>query len=64
VSAIVSLAKELGLKVVAEGVQTEAQLAILQGKGCDVVQGYLLGKPVSVDEFARKVEMGEWSLTR
>lgn len=62
VSAILGLAKELDLKVVAEGVETEAQLAILAGKGCDMIQGYLLGRPVSVEEFSNKIGSGEWRL--
>jgi diguanylate cyclase len=60
VSAILGLAKELALKVVAEGVETEDQLAILAGKGCDMIQGYLLGRPVSAEEFTNKIGSGEW----
>ena len=62
VSAILGLAKELDLKVVAEGVETEGQLAILAGKGCDMIQGYLLGRPTSAEEFADKIGSGEWRL--
>jgi diguanylate cyclase (GGDEF)-like protein/PAS domain S-box-containing protein len=54
--AIVSLAHSLGLKVVAEGVENKAQLAFLTGAGCDMVQGYLLGRPQPGDalrEFVR-----------
>jgi EAL domain-containing protein (putative c-di-GMP-specific phosphodiesterase class I) len=43
----VALAKTLNLKVVAEGVETEAQQAFLTELGCNTLQGYLLGKPVS-----------------
>ncbi|KAF0100394.1 MAG: diguanylate cyclase/phosphodiesterase [bacterium] len=64
VSAIFGLAKELGLRVVAEGVESERQLAILAGKGCDQVQGYLLGRPVSAAELTHKVESGEWRLAQ
>jgi diguanylate cyclase (GGDEF)-like protein len=63
VSMIVSLAREMELKVVAEGVETEAQLAFLDGKGCDLIQGFLLGRPVAPDELARRVDAGEWRLT-
>ncbi len=62
VSVIISLAKELGVKVVAEGVETEAQLALLTGKGCDLVQGYLLGRPVAAEALANRVEQGEWKV--
>ena len=45
VSAIVRLAHTLGLQVVAEGVETELQLAHLRAMGCDYAQGFLLGRP-------------------
>jgi len=45
--AVVNLAKALGLKVVAEGVETEGQRRILQEFGCDQLQGYLFAKPMS-----------------
>lgn len=44
-SAVLAMAQRLGLYTVAEGVETENQLQILSQLGCDVVQGYLLGKP-------------------
>nr|WP_318384655.1 EAL domain-containing protein [uncultured Enterobacter sp.] len=53
VSAIVALAKTLNLRVVAEGVETEEQQAFLTDLGCNTLQGYLLGKPVSAQEAAR-----------
>jgi EAL domain-containing protein (putative c-di-GMP-specific phosphodiesterase class I) len=43
--AIVGLGHELGLEVVAEGVEQTAQLRFLADSGCDVVQGYLVGRP-------------------
>jgi diguanylate cyclase (GGDEF)-like protein len=46
VAAIVNMARALALRVVAEGVETPEQLAILKSLGCDEAQGYLLGKPV------------------
>ena len=45
-----SYAQRLGLHIVAEGVETESQLQILSQLGCDVVQGYLLGKPQTLEK--------------
>jgi EAL domain-containing protein (putative c-di-GMP-specific phosphodiesterase class I) len=45
IRAIITLGQSLRLRVVAEGVETEAQLALLRGLGCDEVQGFLHGKP-------------------
>lgn len=46
VSSIISLGQNLEQEVIAEGVETEAQLQVLTELGCDLVQGYLLGKPL------------------
>lgn len=53
VKAIIALGHSLGLRVVAEGVETPAQLAYLVERGCDEVQGYLFSKPVPAHEFTR-----------
>ncbi|MEO5859324.1 MAG: EAL domain-containing protein [Pyrinomonadaceae bacterium] len=47
---IISLAKNLRMRVVAEGIETEAQLRVLQNLGCDLGQGYLMAKPKSREE--------------
>lgn len=51
VCAAIAMAQGLGLKVVAEGVETREQLRILAGYGCDVAQGYLFSKPVTAGEL-------------
>lgn len=52
VKAVLLLARELGLRVVAEGVETAEQLELLRSHGCDAYQGYFYGRPVPADEFA------------
>jgi diguanylate cyclase (GGDEF)-like protein len=52
VSAIIALAHSLEMDVVAEGVETQSQLDKLRAMMCDEMQGFLLGKPVSADDFA------------
>jgi EAL domain-containing protein (putative c-di-GMP-specific phosphodiesterase class I) len=39
------------MRVVAEGVETEAQFTLLRASGCDEVQGYLMGRPLSIDNL-------------
>lgn len=51
----ISLGHKLGLEVVAEGVETEAQMRFLQAHDCDLIQGYYFGRPMPVDELARFV---------
>ena len=51
VKTIISMAHNLGLKVIAEGVETSGQLDFLADLGCDVMQGYLFGRPVPSYEF-------------
>ena len=50
-SAIISMGQTLGFKVLAEGVETPAQLDFLQLKGCDIYQGFIKSKPIPANEF-------------
>jgi diguanylate cyclase (GGDEF)-like protein len=51
VRTIIAMAHNLNMKVVAEGVETQAQYDFVREHQCDMVQGYLLGKPISVEEL-------------
>ena len=58
VRAAVGLGKTFGMIVLAEGVETEEQAAILREAGCDELQGYLFGRPCPVDELRDLAPMG------
>ncbi|ASC85061.1 putative bifunctional diguanylate cyclase/phosphodiesterase [Pseudomonas fragi] len=51
VSAIVALGQALGLRIVAEGVETDTQQSFLTTLGCDALQGFLLGEPLPAEQF-------------
>ncbi len=55
VAAIVAMGHGLGLEVIAEGVETEEQLAVLRRLGCDGAQGYLLGRPAEAPVVEERV---------
>ena len=52
---IISMAKSLNLKVIAEGVENAEQMLFLQEHDCDEVQGYYFSRPLAVDDFSEKV---------
>lgn len=56
VLAIIQLAHALKLHVVAEGVETEEAMRILKENKCDLIQGYYYSKPLSVEDFSKKIE--------
>jgi diguanylate cyclase (GGDEF)-like protein len=58
VKSTIGLAHNLGLDVVAEGVESETCLDVVTGMGCDIVQGFLLARPMPADEFL------DWSASR
>jgi len=51
VKAIINVAKGLGLRTIAEGVETQEQLEFLQENGCDEIQGFHYSKPITADQF-------------
>ena len=51
VRSVINLANELGMPVIAEGVETEEDLEMLKRVGCQIVQGYYFSKPLSIDDY-------------
>ncbi len=61
VTAVITMAHSLNLKVVAEGVETKEHLATLTGLGCDIAQGYLISRPMPADDVVKF--FGSWRIT-
>ena len=55
ITAIISMAKSMNIKVLAEGVEDEAQMSFLRAHQCDEIQGYYFSKPLAVDKVAAKL---------
>ena len=55
---IITMAHSLGLKVVAEGVETREQLNFMREHGCDAMQGYFLSKPLPAEQFESFLKSG------
>lgn len=58
VQTIIAMARTLGLNVIAEGVETDAQREFLASSGCHAYQGYLFGKPVPIEQFEASLKTG------
>lgn len=56
INSIILLAKELNLKVIAEGIEMEVQREYLKNKNCDIMQGYLFSKPITQDEVTNLIK--------
>jgi diguanylate cyclase (GGDEF)-like protein/PAS domain S-box-containing protein len=61
---IIALGHNLGLTVIAEGVETEAQQAVLANHGCDAYQGYLFSRPLSLADFRQWVTAAPYARSR
>lgn len=62
ISAIISLARNLEINVIAEGVETQEQLEFLINQKCNEIQGFLFSKPLPAHEFERLLEMGNYRI--
>ena len=59
VHSIIGMAHEIGIKTVAEGVETEEQVSFLRQSGCDYIQGYYYSKPLPEEEFVEFLEKAD-----
>jgi EAL domain-containing protein (putative c-di-GMP-specific phosphodiesterase class I) len=58
-SAIISMAKSLKLRVVAEGVETDEQMKVLRRRRCDHIQGFLFSRPISEEALHELLDSGK-----
>ena len=63
IKAVISLANEIGMRTLCEGVETAEQAAFLESADCGRLQGYLYGKPLSREELLEKIKKGELELS-
>ena len=61
---IVTLANDIGMQTLSEGVETEDAFEFLRSIGCERIQGYLFGKPMPKDEIIAKIKTGEFLITK
>ena len=64
IKAVISLANEIGMRTLCEGVETAEQAAFLESADCGRLQGYLYGKPLSREELLEKIKKGELELSK
>jgi EAL domain-containing protein (putative c-di-GMP-specific phosphodiesterase class I) len=63
VTAVIGMARSLNLRVIAEGVETPAELAFLRAHHCDEAQGFYFGRPMAPEQFAELLEAGRVETT-
>ncbi len=61
IDSIILLGGRMGMKVTAEGIETDVQRAVLTGLGCDVLQGYFFGRPAALEDIRAKLASGKAS---
>jgi EAL domain-containing protein (putative c-di-GMP-specific phosphodiesterase class I) len=59
-SAVIKIAKSMDIETIAEGVEYEGQSEILKNMGCDYIQGYLYGKPMTASAFQKRLEINTY----
>ena len=64
IKSVISMAEEIGMKTLSEGVENEEQANFLKEISCGKLQGYLFGKPMPLDEIKHKVDIGEFTIAK
>ena len=64
IRSVISMANQIGMKTLCEGVETSEQAAFLEEACCGRLQGYLYGKPLSYDELFDKIKQGEYNISK
>ena len=59
---VITMAKEMGLETIVEGVETKEQLQLLRDNNCDLAQGFLFDKPLPVEEFEKRLDMKTYKI--
>lgn len=56
IESLMSMSGKLGIKTVAEGIETDEQLVYLNGINCDIIQGYVFSTPLAIDKFEKWID--------
>ena len=64
IKSVISMADEIGMKTLCEGVETAEQAEFLESASCGRLQGYLYGKPLAYDDLMQKIKDGEYHLSK
>ena len=64
IKSVISMAEEIGMKTLSEGVENEEQANFLNEISCGKLQGYLFGKPMPLEEIKHKVDIGEFTIAK
>ena len=63
ISAVIQLAKQIGMRTLAEGVETEEQAEFLNSIGCERLQGYLISKPITYEDLNNGIAAGKFVIS-
>ena len=64
IKSVVSMAEQIGMKTLCEGVETAEQAAFLEEASCGRLQGFLYGKPLAYDDLLNKIQQGEYDIAK